>query len=316
MLGNQRKNKFRIIAWQHLCLCGSRNRAKALILRRWSDFALHGMKDVNHRILQQQIQSMANSDQSANTPASTTRDSTHTVSVVDRLVSALGRDIAGGTWKPDETLPTEPEIAHRFGAGRNAVREAVKILAAKGFVRTERRAGTIVRSESCWNLLDPEVLSWMLSTVANRDNLLDELSELRSIIAPTVATLAATHASATETLRICEAYDQMEKLTDEMPGVIDADVTFHELLFEATHNRLLVALVPAFTHLLRTNFEISVRAGKQVNRNLKEHRQIADAISRRDPETAQRATRKLLAKNAADLSEMIKKERRAKGETG
>jgi DNA-binding FadR family transcriptional regulator len=244
------------------------------------------------------------------------RESSRSISVVDQLVSALGRDIAGGTWKPEETLPTEPEIAHRFGAGRNAVREAVKILAAKGFVRTERRAGTIVRSESCWNLLDPEVLSWMLSAVANRDHLLDELSELRSIIAPTVAALAATHASAMETLRICEAYDQMEKSTDEMPGVIDAEVTFHELLFEATHNRLLVALVPAFTHLLRTNFEISVRAGKQVSRNLKEHRQIADAISRRDPETAQRATRKLLAKNAADLSEMIKKERRARDETG
>ena len=224
----------------------------------------------------------------------------------------LGRDIASGVWKPDETLPTEPEIAHRFGAGRNAVREAVKILAAKGLVRTERRAGTIVRPEFCWNLLDPEVLSWMLAASANRDNLLDELSELRSIIEPTVAALAATHASAMETLQICDAYDQMEKLSAEMQKVIEADIAFHELLFEATHNRLLVALVPAFSLLLRTNFEISVRAGKQTSRNLKEHRQIADAVSRRDPEAAQRATRKLLGKNTADLSEMIKRERRTR----
>jgi GntR family galactonate operon transcriptional repressor len=274
------------------------------------------MKDVNHPVFPPKIQSMANSDQSASSAGNTTRESIRAISVVDRLVSALGRDIAGGVWKPEETLPTEPEIAHRFGAGRNAVREAVKILAAKGFVRTERRAGTIVRPESCWNLLDPEVLSWMLSALSNRDNLLEELSELRSIIAPTVAALAATHASALETLRICEAYDQMEILTDEMPRVIDADVAFHELLFEATHNRLLVALVPAFSHLLRTNFEISVRAGKPASRNLKEHRQIAEAVARRDPEAAQKATRKLLAKNTADLSEMVKKERRARGETG
>jgi GntR family transcriptional regulator, galactonate operon transcriptional repressor len=273
------------------------------------------MNDLDHQSLPEN-RSKPNAGQRSNSRAKTKeRPSTRSASVVDQLVSALGREIAGGVWKPDETLPTEPEIAHRFGAGRNAVREAVKILAAKGLVRTERRAGTIVRPEFCWNLLDPEVLSWMLSAPANRDNLLDELSELRSIIAPTVAALAATHASAMEALRICESYDQMEKLTDEMPGVIDTDVTFHELLFEATHNRLLVALVPAFTHLLRTNFEISVRAGKQVNRNLKEHRQISEAISRRDPETAQRATRKLLAKNAADLSEMIKKERRARDET-
>ncbi len=239
------------------------------------------------------------------------RESARSVSVVERLVSALGRDIAGGVWKPEETLPTEPEIAHRFGAGRNAVREAVKILAAKGLLRTERRAGTIVRPEFCWNLLDSEVLSWMLAA-ANRDHLLDELAELRSIIEPTVAALAATHASAMETLQICDAYDQMEKLSAEMQKAIEADIAFHELLFEATHNRLLVALVPAFSLLLRTNFEISVRAGKETSKNLKEHRQIADAVSRRDPDAAQRATRKLLGKNTADLSEMIKKERRTR----
>jgi GntR family transcriptional regulator, galactonate operon transcriptional repressor len=254
---------------------------------------------------------MANSESPTNSRAKPkARASTRSASVVDRLVSALGRDIAGGVWKPDETLPTEPEIAHRFGAGRNAVREAVKILAAKGFVRTERRAGTIVRPESCWNLLDPEVLGWMLSALGERDKLLDELSELRSIIEPMVAGLAATHASAMEGLQICEAYDQLEKLSEEAQKLIDADVRFHELLFEATHNRLLAALVPAFSLLLRTNFEISVRAGKPASRNLKEHRQIADAVSHRDPETAQRATRKLLAKNAEEITEAIKKERR------
>src|ERR1700680_3972293 len=164
---------------------------------------------------------MANSDQSEVSGAKTeNRGLTRSVSVVDRLLSALGRDIASGVWKPDETLPTEPELAHRFGAGRNAVREAVKILAAKGFVRTERRAGTIVRPESCWNLLDPEVLGWMLSALGERDKLLDELSELRTIIEPMVAGLAAAHASAMETLQICDAYDQMEKLSDQAQKLV------------------------------------------------------------------------------------------------
>ena len=103
-----------------------------------------------------------------------------------------------------------------------------------------------------------------------------------------------------ETLRILEAYDQMEKLSDEMQRAIDANIAFHELLFEATHNRLLVALVPAFSLLLQANFETSIRAGKPANWNLKEHRQIAEAVSRRDPEAAQRATKKLVAKNTAE----------------
>jgi DNA-binding FadR family transcriptional regulator len=75
---------------------------------------------------------------------------------------------------------------------------------------------------------------------------------------------------------------------------------------------LLIALVPAFSLLLRVNFELCVRAGKSANWNLKEHRQIAEAISRRDSEDAKRATRKLLARNASDLSETIKKERRTR----
>jgi GntR family transcriptional regulator, galactonate operon transcriptional repressor len=271
------------------------------------------MWDINHRNSPQNISAMATSEQLENARSkSKTRQSARTVSVVDRLVSALGRDIAAGVWKPGATLPTEPEIAHRLGAGRNAVREAVKILAAKGFVRTERRAGTIVRPEFCWNLLDPEVLNWILSASANRDHLLDELSELRSIIEPAAAALAATHASAMETLRIFEAYDQMEKLHAEIPKTIDADIAFHELLFEASHNRLLVALVPAFSLLARTNFEISIRAGKPASRNLKEHRQIVEAVSRRDPEAARRASRKLIAKNATDLAEKIRKERRTR----
>jgi GntR family transcriptional regulator, galactonate operon transcriptional repressor len=229
-------------------------------------------------------------------------------SVVDRLVSALGRDIASGIWKPDETLPTEPEISHRFGAGRNAVREAVKILAAKGFVRTERRTGTIVRPERCWNLLDPQVLNWMLLAPANRDDVLNELSELRSIIEPGAAALAATHASSMEALRIFDLYEQMKQ--GEMQTFIDSNVAFHQRLFEATHNRLLVNLIPAFSLLLRTSFEISIRAGKPAARNLKEHRQIAEAVSRRNPDAARRATRKLLQRNATDLAEMIKRERR------
>ena len=74
---------------------------------------------------------MANSHQTADSRSKIRdRASARSASVVDRLVSALGRDIASGVWKPDETLPTEPEISHRFGAGRNAVREAVR----RGFV--------------------------------------------------------------------------------------------------------------------------------------------------------------------------------------
>lgn len=228
--------------------------------------------------------------------------------VVSRLATELARHIAGGIWKPHETLPIEQELAHRFGAGRNAVREAVKILAAKGLLRTERRTGTTVRQESSWNLLDAELLEWILPASTDREALLDELSELRIIIEPTAASLAATHASALETMRLFEAYDEMETGCDQ--AVINACVKFHELLFEASHNRFLNGLAPAFSLLVRSNFEILTRSENPVTRNLKEHRQIADALSQRDPDATRRAVRKLLEKEAADLSATQKRERR------
>jgi DNA-binding FadR family transcriptional regulator len=228
--------------------------------------------------------------------------------VVARLATALARHIAGGTWKPTGKLPIEQELARRFGVGRNAVREAVKILAAKGLLRTERRTGTTVREESSWNLLDGELLQWILPTSTDREALLDELSELRTIVAPTAASLAATHASALEAMRLFETYDELESGRDQV--AVNACVKFHELLFEASHNRFLNGLAPAFSLLMRSNFEILIRSENPVTRNLKEHRQIADALSQRHPEATRRAARKLLEKEAADLSAAQKRERR------
>ena len=257
---------------------------------------------------------MLNSKQSGNTRSKPkTREAIRSVSVVDRLVSALGRNIAGGVWKPEETLPTEPEMAHRFGAGRNAVREAVKILAAKGFVRTERRAGTIVRPEFCWNLLDPEVLNWMLIGLGEQRQSAGRIVRTalhhRTYGRRPRSDPCVSHGNATN---LRDVRSDGENSATRSKSVIDVDVAFHELLFEATHNRLLIALVPAFSLLSRTNFEISIRAGKPASRNLKEHRQIVEAVSRRDPNGARRASRKLLAKNAADLAERIKRERRTR----
>ncbi len=237
-------------------------------------------------------------------------ESTPASGVVERLAISIARDIVRGTWKPNETLPIELALAQRLGAGRNAVREAVKILAAKGLLRTERRTGTTVRPESSWNLLDAELLKWILPASSDSEALLDELSELRALIEPTTATLAAVHASALETMRLFEVYDEIERGDDRT--AINARVKFHELLFGASHNRFLTALAPAFSLLIRSNLEVVTRSGNPVSRNLKDHRQIADALSRRDPESARRAARKLLEKEAADFSASQKRERRKK----
>lgn len=78
------------------------------------------------------------------------------------VVDMIGSAIANGKYKPAETLATESIMCEQLDVGRNVLREGLKILAAKGLVRTVRRAGTSVLPQSEWNMLDPDILRWIL----------------------------------------------------------------------------------------------------------------------------------------------------------
>lgn len=210
--------------------------------------------------------------------------------------------ITSGEYGPERPLPVEAEIMERFGVSRNVVREAVKTLVGKGMLRTVRRAGTFVEPKDRWNLLDAEVLAWTMTSAAARRRLLPQLSQLRAIIEPEVAALAAASASTTEALRLQEAYDEMERHAKDPQRAIDFDILFHRRLFEAAHNDLLRSLLPAFVTLLRANFEVSIGSANGFIRNLKLHQQVADAVRLGQPEAARCAMHLLLSNNERDLA--------------
>ena len=79
---------------------------------------------------------------------------------VAAVVETLGRRVAARHYREGEVLPVEQELASSLGVGRNALREAVKMLSSKGLIVTGPRSGTRVRPRSDWNMLDPDVLSW------------------------------------------------------------------------------------------------------------------------------------------------------------
>src|SRR5437867_4809520 len=106
-----------------------------------------------------------------------------------RIVHAIGRRILGGDLQPGDLLPAEPEL----GASRTVVREAIKVLAAKGLVESRPKTGTRVRPRESWNLLDPDVLAWLQDGAVSED-LLRKLTEVRRIIEPAAAELAAARA--------------------------------------------------------------------------------------------------------------------------
>jgi len=230
-----------------------------------------------------------------------------------RTANLIGKAIVAGDYPAGSTLPVESDMGRTFDVSRNILREAIKTLAGKGLLKTARRAGTLVLPTEKWNLLDPSVLAWTASTDALRGDLMRELTQLRVMIEPEVAALAAQNATTAQTLRLVEAYDAMERHQHHAARAIDADILFHRRLFEASHNRLVGSLLPAFTVLLRANFEFAVRAAGGFIRNLGEHRLIAEAVHARDAAAARAAMLQLLSKNETDLAEAFAKTARKPG---
>ncbi|RWG26574.1 GntR family transcriptional regulator, partial [Mesorhizobium sp.] len=111
-------------------------------------------------------------------------------SVHNAVVSVLGSRILGGDYAPGAALPREEELCAMLGVSRTSVREAVKVLSAKGLVEARRRAGVRVLPRDSWRLLDPVVLGWHPS-IQDDEELVSGLLEARRIFEPAAAELAA-----------------------------------------------------------------------------------------------------------------------------
>ena len=124
------------------------------------------------------------------------------------ILDELGRSIANGVFAEGVLLPRESALQEQFGASRQTVREAIKVLAAKGMVRARRRAGTFVQPRGSWNLLDPDVLRWHSAEAVPRQ-MLQDLFEIRYLIEPACAQFAAQRGEPTQLDRISRAVTAM-----------------------------------------------------------------------------------------------------------
>ena len=126
------------------------------------------------------------------------------------LVNRLGHEIVSGRFSASDGLPNEGVLSSELKISRTSVREAIKMLTAKGLVGSRPRRGTEVRPVSDWNLLDSDVLRWLRESPPDR-RIVFELLELRLGFEPEAAALATRRADATQLARIGEAYGFMRE---------------------------------------------------------------------------------------------------------
>src|SRR5947207_14750698 len=133
-------------------------------------------------------------------------------SLHDRVVHKIGRKIVGGGLPPGALLPAQPEL----GASRTVLREAIKVLAAKGLVESRPKTGTRVRPREAWNLLDTDVLAWQQAG-AGSPTLLRALTEVRRFIEPAAAELAALRADTRDQAELARALEEMGRTAEGEP---------------------------------------------------------------------------------------------------
>ncbi len=224
-----------------------------------------------------------------------------------RLAHEIGRRIVTSHYAEGSSLPRESELAEQFGLSRQAVREALKVLAAKGLVASRRRTGTWVLPRSSWNLLDPDVLAWHSPDTIRRE-FLDDLIELRRVIEPPAAALAARRVDPERLARIKTALDGMRANVDDEAQFLQADAEFHAALLAASGNSLFERLSTIIVPVLDMSFRLQARETWRFKIGVEQHAAVYEAIARGDPETAHDTMEEIVS-NAQDTIDRIMRDR-------
>ena len=143
----------------------------------------------------------------------------------------LGSAILRGDYAPAQVLPREAELMERFDVSRTVLREALRTLTSKGLVESRPRVGTRVRAREAWNLLDADVLDWYAGVAPPLAFAL-KLQEMREMVEPFAAGLAASAHEADALVALRDAHDAMvgARNVDEW---VRADLRFHRAMLES-----------------------------------------------------------------------------------
>jgi DNA-binding FadR family transcriptional regulator len=173
------------------------------------------------------------------------------------LAHRIACDIIKGELAPGALLPREESASEVYGISRSAYREAIRTLAAKGMVSALPKVGTKVASRPAWHFLDPDILSWHFD-VAPTEPFIRNLFELRKIVEPSAAALAAMRRNDLELSRLADGLSRMARTSPRSGAWLNAVVAFHRELLNAGRNEALASLWPAIQTTIRWSVKLQI----------------------------------------------------------
>lgn len=218
------------------------------------------------------------------------------------VVHEIGREIVAGVLKPGDPIPHESEIIRRFNGSRTAIREAFRVLTAKGLIEAKQRAGTYVRAREFWNLLDPDVLAWQTVDISGRSQFRN-LAETRELVEPLVVRLVAQRATEAELDRLEDSFLAMKRAA-ECESLADMHthcVDFHMTLFEICHNDIILRLSGVIQSMCDYQLKLRSATNSIPEGIIEVYQGILTELRNRNVDGAEMAMRQLIGSMMDDL---------------
>ena len=214
----------------------------------------------------------------------------------EQIVQQIEESIVKGDLKAGDQLPAERELAQRFGVSRTAVREAVKALREKGLVEAYSGKGTFITDGTTQAVRQ----SLDLMVKIGQPEGSNHLAEVRAILEPEIAALAATRIQEPELTTMREAVAVMDRARQDPEAYIEADLDFHLALAEGAANPLILSLLDSIVGLLREQRLRIFRVPGGPDRGQVHHKRILEAVEKHDAEKARQAMRAHLSQISDD----------------
>lgn len=220
----------------------------------------------------------------------------------EQIVQQVEESIHKGAMKPGDQLPPERELAQQFGVSRTAVREAVKALREKGLVEAYPGRGTFITDVTSYSMR--QSLDRMLRVGQAEGS--SFLAEVREILEPEIAAMAATRADEEDLASMSEQVAIMDQARKDPDEFIEADLDFHLALAEAAANPIILSLIDSIVGLLREQRMGIFQVEGGPERGQYHHKKIMEAIVHKDATGAREAMK-------AHLRQVREDSRRAPG---
>jgi GntR family transcriptional repressor for pyruvate dehydrogenase complex len=227
------------------------------------------------------------------------------VSVVDEIVEQFTQGILSGKWPPGSTLPSLRIFATETGVSMLTVREALRVLQARGLVETRHGVGTFVRSPE-----DLDAVPWVLAS-EDADEYL-ELVEAREVIETNLLRLAALRRTPEQLVRLRRVIADMEAARTDVSAFLEADVEFHDAMAEAADNRILLRAMRAIhgplRRLIANRTMHHLETVGHLDGPIADHRDLVDSLEARDVEAHMASLERIMSRARDYLSTLQRQE--------